>query len=302
MTKQPHNKKSAPGQLHPSNPHAGRYDFAALTQACPELNPFLRANPVGDQTIDFADPKAVQCLNRALLSHHYQITNWQIPPGYLCPPIPGRADYIHHLADLLSKTTTSKAETTRGLDIGTGANCVYPIIGHQSYGWQFVGSDIDPIAVANAKQNIAANPALSDAVEIVHQKQAKSIFSGIITAGDHFDFTMSNPPFYTSAAEASSANERKVKNLGKATTTAARNFGGSGQELWCPGGELKFVSTMIQESATFASQVTWFTSLVSKHDHLAPLKRNLTNTEATQVKVIEMTQGHKRSRFIAWRF
>ncbi|MFT4637926.1 MAG: 23S rRNA (adenine1618-N6)-methyltransferase, partial [Verrucomicrobiales bacterium] len=202
----------------------------------------------------------------------------------------------------LSKTTTSKAETTRGLDIGTGANCVYPIIGHQSYGWQFVGSDIDPIAVANAKQNIAANPALSDVVEIVHQKQAKSIFSGIITAGDHFDFTMSNPPFYTSAAEASSANERKVKNLGKATTTAARNFGGSGQELWCPGGELKFVSTMIQESATFASQVTWFTSLVSKHDHLAPLKRNLTNTEATQVKVIEMTQGHKRSRFIAWRF
>ena len=92
--------KSKPALLHPRNPHQGRYDMEALCKACPELRSYLKSNPKDETTIDFSDSKAVLYLNKALLAHYYQTPNWQIPEGYLCPPIPGRADYIHHIADL----------------------------------------------------------------------------------------------------------------------------------------------------------------------------------------------------------
>ena len=92
----------APG-FHPRNRHQGRYDVAALVEASPELGPFVLRTPGGALSIDFADPRAVKALNLALLTAHYGVRGWDIPEGYLCPPIPGRADYVHHLADLLAR-------------------------------------------------------------------------------------------------------------------------------------------------------------------------------------------------------
>jgi len=89
-------------RLHPRSKHINRYDFKKLIEGFPELESFVKPNKFGDESIDFSDPKAVICLNKALLKHHYGIEHWLIPEGYLCPPIPGRADYIHHIADLLS--------------------------------------------------------------------------------------------------------------------------------------------------------------------------------------------------------
>jgi len=31
----------------------------------------------------------------------------------------------------------------RGLDIGTGASAIYPLLGARVYGWSFLGTDID---------------------------------------------------------------------------------------------------------------------------------------------------------------
>lgn len=80
------------------------------------------------------------------------------------------------------------------------------------------------------------------------------------------------------------------------------NFGGQKAELWCPGGELAFIGRMIKESKTYQKQVFWFTCLVSKKDHLSKLKLSLKKSHAKQVKVINMAQGQKVSRFIAWSF
>src|SRR5688572_21763289 len=116
--------------MHPRNRHQARYDFAPLIRTSPELAVFVRPNPYGDESIDFADPAAVTALNRALLKHFYGISYWQIPPGYLCPPIPGRADYIHHVADLLATShhgSIPHGASVAVLDIGVGANCIYPI-------------------------------------------------------------------------------------------------------------------------------------------------------------------------------
>lgn len=309
------------GTLHPRNPHQGRYDFTALSKACPDLNNYIKPNPKGDNTIDFADEKAVLCLNRALLAHYYRISNWQIPQGYLCPPIPGRADYIHYVADLLAKmkqniASENSGEPPRGkqikvLDIGTGANCIYPIIGSQSYGWQFVGSDIDKAAIETAKVIVQSNPDLAKLVKLVHQKNTQSIFHGVIKATDIFELTVCNPPFHASMEEAQAGNQRKRNNLGKNEQNAPKskdrinsklNFGGQNTELWCPGGELEFIKRMAKESVDYANNVCWFTSLVSNGDHLNPLKKTLKQLGAKQIETINMSQGQKISRLIAWSF
>lgn len=299
-------------KLHPRNLHQGRYDLSALRLTCPELNAFLRPNPKGDQTIDFSDEKAVLCLNKALLAHYYHIHHWQIPEGYLCPPIPGRADYVHYLADLLAESngvgnTYPTGKKVRVLDIGSGANCIYPIVGSQSYGWQFVGSDIDALAIKVASVIVQSNNCLSKQVKLLHQKDSESVFQGVIKPTDRFDLSMCNPPFHASMQEAQAANQRKRENLGKGKTQqhshpAKLNFGGQQSELWCPGGELAFLERMAKESVGFAGQVCWFTSLVSKKDNIKPLTQIINRLGAQQCKVINMSQGQKISRLIAWSF
>src|SRR3569832_1952774 len=88
--------------FHPRNKHQGRYDFNVLVACNPELQAFLKQNAYQGEPIDFFDPRAVKALNEALLISFYGVSNWNIPADYLCPPVPGRADYIHHIADLLA--------------------------------------------------------------------------------------------------------------------------------------------------------------------------------------------------------
>ncbi|HLP08955.1 MAG TPA: 23S rRNA (adenine(1618)-N(6))-methyltransferase RlmF [Opitutaceae bacterium] len=294
--------------LHPRNRHRGRYDFAALVQRAPELARFLRPAPHGDRTIDFADPAAVLALNRALLLAYYGLDDWFLPPGYLCPPIPGRADYLHHAADLLA--STNNGVTPRGpevsiLDLGTGANLIYPILGRAEYGWRFVASETDPAALRNAERLVAANRLLTGAVELRHQPDRAALLRGIIRPGECFALTLCNPPFHASAAAAAAGSARKTRNLGTARSSERRaplNFGGRPAELWCPGGEVGFLSRLIAESADFRTQVRWFTALVSSRDSLQPLRRALAAVRPAEIRVVDMAQGQKRSRLLAWTY
>jgi 23S rRNA (adenine1618-N6)-methyltransferase len=290
--------------LHPRNKHRSNYDFAALTKSLPALKPYVAINKYGNESIDFSDPAAVKALNKALLSHFYNIANWDIPEGYLCPPIPGRADYIHYLADLLEEEEPLlKGKDIKVLDIGIGANCVYPIIGHQEYGWTFFGTDIDPIAVKAAKAIVAANPELSSHVEVRHQPNKNQIFQGIIKPGDSFTISMCNPPFHSSAEEANAGSKRKLQNLGKHKgKETTLNFGGQAAELWTEGGEITFIKKMIDESKEVASQCKWFSSLVSKSVNLPFIYSALDRAGVTYYNTIDMAQGQKISRFVVWTF
>lgn len=293
--------------LHPRNKHRRRYDFQQLISSQPELHEFVFLNPYGDQSIDFSNPAAVRMLNKALLKHFYQIAYWDIPRDYLCPPIPGRADYIHYIADLLAESANGKVPNgkfVKGFDIGVGANCVYPIIGHQEYGWSFVGCDIDPLAVKSAKAIAAANPVLSSGLSIRQQQNKQHIFTGIIKPGERYDFTICNPPFHSSAEEARQGAHKKIQNLGKKKgQPPVLNFGGIDTELWYDGGEAAFLRNMIMESKIFETQCLWFTSLVSKSHNLPYIYTMLNEgVKAAQVRTIEMAQGQKISRFVAWSF
>ncbi len=294
-------------KLHPRNPHQDRYNIDLLCQATPGLKPFVTKNPRGEDTIDFSDAKAVLALNKALLAHHYGVHHWSIPDGFLCPPIPGRADYIHYAADLLASDNNGKVpvgKKVRVLDVGTGANLVYPIIGSQTYGWQFSGSEINPESYRAAAANITQNPNLVSKIKLVEQTDASSIFKGVIQPNDRFSFTMCNPPFHKSAADAAAGSQRKNRNLnkGKAVQESTLNFGGQRSELWCEGGELAFIGNMIEQSKLFRNNVCWFTCLVSKQDHLSVVKRMLKKCKPTDVRIIDMAQGQKVSRFVAWTF
>lgn len=291
-------KEIKKGELHPNNPHKGRYDFKILIEKLPELKSFIIKNPIGEDTIDFSDNQAVICLNKALIKTYYNIENWDIPAGFLCPPIPGRADYIHYIADLLTKKKNINV-----LDIGTGANCIYPIIGSQTFSWNYTASDIDPKSIENAQKIIDSNENLKNKVKLKLQKDRNHIFVGVIEKNDRFDLTMCNPPFHSSLEDALKANQRKVDNLNKGNKNIQKglNFGGQKAELWCPGGERLFLKKMAKESAIFASQVYYFTSLISNKENVKPTIKVLEKLGA-KCQVLEMSQGQKISRVLAWTF
>ncbi|WP_378187330.1 23S rRNA (adenine(1618)-N(6))-methyltransferase RlmF [Aquimarina sp. W85] len=282
--------------MHPNNLHQKPYDFKELVKKTQILTSYIITNSYGEDTIDFANPEAVYALNKALLATHYGIEAWDIPSGYLCPPIPGRADYIHHLADLFKK----EANQIKGLDIGVGANCIYPILGNCIYGWQMVGCDSDAMAVKTAQNIIQKHPKLQQAIQIRHQGNKSNIFDGIIQPEEYFDFTMCNPPFHTSKEAALKGTQRKLNNL-KIASNEVLNFGGQPNELWCNGGEALFLKRMIKQSRAYAKQVGVFTSLVSKKETLPTIEKQLHKLGALY-QIITMEQGNKKSRFITWNF
>ncbi|WP_065649765.1 23S rRNA (adenine(1618)-N(6))-methyltransferase RlmF [Pantoea eucrina] len=295
------NKPAASTPFHPRNRHQGRYDFPALTAAHPPLAPKVRPNGHGEQSIDFADPQAVMLLNQALLKLFYNL-NWQLPEGYLTPPVPGRADYVHALADLLAGDNGGALPRDLDvMDIGCGANCIYPLIGHAEYGWRFTGTDTSAEAIAAASQIVAGNPGLQRAIRLRRQKQPQAIFSGVIHKNERYHAVMCNPPFHASAADAAAGSQRKVRNLGL-KQNAPLNFGGQQNELWCEGGELAFIGSMIDESVVQGSSIVWFTSLVSRKENLPALRDRLATVEACEVRIVNMAQGQKQSRFLAWSF
>ena len=290
--------------MHPRNRHQGRYDLAALAEACPALKAHIGPNPhqAGQLTVDFTNPRAVKVLNQALLQLHYGVQGWTIPEGYLCPPIPGRADLIHAVADLLAEDGRN-CPGARVLDIGTGANGVYPLLGHAEYGWRTVGTDIDAVALASLQRVLEANPTFRDAIELRQQAQPQSIFRGVWQAGESFDATICNPPFHASADDAAAGSARKWRQLGHAASGVKKlNFGGNANELWCPGGERNFVLRMIRESVHYADRCRWFSTLLSKEANLKPVLAELRHLVGVELRVIDMTQGQKKSRLVAWRF
>ena len=292
--------------LHPRNRYGGRYDFAQLIAASPELAAFVAPNPYGDESIDFADPGAVKALNRALLKYSYGITGWDLPPHYLCPAIPGRADLLHHLADLLAQSNggvVPYGPAIRVLDIGVGANCIYPLIGHGEYGWSFVGTDIDRAALACAQANADAN--YREAIELRLQPTPLNVFKGVLQPDELFDLVLCNPPFHASIDDARTGSARKWKNLGKGATgdkAPLLNFGGQGAELCCAGGEEGFISRMIAESAQISNTCLWFSTLVAKATNLPVVYRALKAAAVHDSRTIEVAQGQKKSRIVAWTY
>ncbi|MEL1246172.1 23S rRNA (adenine(1618)-N(6))-methyltransferase RlmF [Flavobacterium sp. DGU11] len=292
--------------LHPRNKNRERYDLDALIDCTPDLKVYVKPNKFGDPSVDFSNPAAVKLLNKALLHYYYGIKHWEFPDENLTPPIPGRADYIHYIADLLKESNFGRmpeGNKITCLDVGLGANCIYPILGVAEYGWNFIGSDIDPKSIASAEAIIDANQTLVNKIECRLQANPKAIFRGILGTGDKIDASLCNPPFHSSATDAQKGTQRKVKNLsGRKEKTPELNFAGISNELIYDGGESGFIHNMILESRDFAKRCFWFSTLVSKQSNLKGIYKALEEIKADQVKTTPMGTGNKSTRIVAWTF
>ncbi len=278
--------------FHPNNIHNQGYDFDLLQKACPELKMHL-IEKHQKVTLDFSDPKAVKILNKALLFAHYDVKFWDFPKEHLCPPIPGRVDYLHYLAQLIEPTTQVNV-----LDIGTGATCIYPLLGVKALDWDFVATDSNATALKSA-QKIINNNTLNTKIVLRQQHQKEHVLKGILKPKDQFTFTICNPPFYKNASDAAEANARKTKNL---KITNQRNFSGTSDELWYEGGEKAFLHTYLYESSQFPEVSQWFTSLVSKKENVKSMEQSSKKLGVVNFKTIVMQQGNKITRIVCWRF
>ena len=301
----PKNAKEKP-QLHPRNKNRDRYDLDALCNANPKLTSFVKLNKWGTNSIDFSNPLAVKTLNAAILHYYYGIEYWDFPNENLCPPIPGRAEYIHHIADLLSdykESNIPKGDTVKCLDIGTGASCIYPIIGAAEYNWNFIATDVDAKSIASA-QNIAnKNASLKGKITFKLQDNPRFIFRNILGKQDKIDVSICNPPFHSSMEDAIQGTKRKIKNLtGKKADSIERNFSGNINELVYKGGEFQFIQNMIYESKVFSKNCLWFTCLVSKHSNLKRINTVLNKNNPAEIKTIDISVGNKTNRIIAWTY
>lgn len=290
--------------MHIRNKHKDGYDLEKLPHANPNLKKYIGI--IHDKkSIDFSDPKAVFELNKSLLLADYKLKSWEISTNSLCPAVPGRADYVHHVADLISLETksTAKDSNIRVLDIGTGSSMIYPIIGAQEYEWNFVATEIDRNSIHYAEVNINKNVWLKKKIQLRFQDTPENILTGIIFDQDKFDAIICNPPFFKSREDNWKSSTKKFQNLNKTTEKiTVQNFAGHPNELWCPGGEKAFITKLINESKTYQAQLKWITTLVSSKDNLKPLIAVLEYNKAAKIEIINMKQGNKASRILAWRW
>uniref|UniRef100_A0ACD5Z8L6 Uncharacterized protein n=1 Tax=Avena sativa TaxID=4498 RepID=A0ACD5Z8L6_AVESA len=312
----------APPTMHPRNRYAAAApDFAALAALYPSFAPFVSLSAGGGRaSVDFTDFAATRELTRVLLLHDHGV-NWWIPDGQLCPTVPNRSNYIHWIEDLLSSNLipriSSSSETVRGFDIGTGANCIYPLLGASLLGWSFVGSDVTDVALEWAKKNVESNPHLAGLIEIRNANEVPCsskpetvaeeivrentsepvenvvrtippILVGVVRDSESFDFCMCNPPFFESMEEA---------GLNPKTSCA-----GTAEEMACPGGEQAFITRIIEDSVFVKNSFRWFTSMVGRKANIKLLVSKIREVGATVVKTTEFVQGQTARWGLAWSF
>ena len=248
--------------------------------------------------LDWNDPAVVHALNCSLLQRDFK-RKLIFPQGRLCPSVPLRLNYLLWvMRDLLD----NPQEQYTAIDIGTGSTCIYPLLGTAlSNKISFYASELDEKAMSSAQSNVLNN-GLKDRIHVIAGRDGvffEPVFQvythglGIHVDQPHFEFSMCNPPFFSSGQEW----ERNKK----------LSFGGVHGEMVTEGGELQFLTEMILESVKEVNRfrVRWFTTMVGIKENLkyleATLKRNAGSTTAT-VQRHQFMQGRTTRWGLAWTF
>jgi 23S rRNA (adenine1618-N6)-methyltransferase len=256
-------------------------------------SPSVKANG----QLDFTDPATVMQLTKTLLWLDFAL-QLDLPDDRLCPPVPNRHNYILWLKGLLDSSTYEEPVTARklsGLDVGTGASCIYPLLGCAQRPWFFVGTDIDGKSLSYAKKNVALNN-LQNRIRVLARRPDDSLLPLDDLDVESIDFVMTNPPFYESEQEMAKSAEKKSRPPNSACT-------GAPVEMVCEGGEVAFVRRIISESLVLRERVQWYTSMLGKLSSLEHLVDTLREKEIDNYAVTEFVQGNKTKRWaLAWSF
>ncbi|XP_021602334.1 RNA N6-adenosine-methyltransferase mettl16 isoform X2 [Manihot esculenta] len=329
-------KRAERPTIHPKNKYANNPpDFSLLASLYPSFKPFVFYSPDGRPRIDWTDFNSTRELTRVLLLHDHGL-NWWIPDGQLCPTVPNRLNYIHWIEDLLSDTISKNnknGDIVRGFDIGTGANCIYPLLGASLLGWSFVGSDVTDVALEWAERNVKNNPHISELVEVrkvtdcqetlsiedpnnaesVNGKNRTDMNGSLVDSGS---FTLPvdayknyhGPPILVGVVRDNEkfdfcmCNPPFFETMEEAGLNPKTSCGGTPMEMVCPGGEKAFISTIIEDSVVLKESFRWFTSMVGRKANLKFLISKLRDVGVTVVKTTEFVQGQTCRWGLAWSF
>ncbi|GBB93819.1 hypothetical protein RclHR1_22370002 [Rhizophagus clarus] len=288
-------------KMHPRNRYKDKSpDFSVLAFKYPSFYPFVHYSKEGKPFIDYKNPEAVRELTYCLLREDFNLF-LDIPLDTLCPPVPSRLNYIHWIEDLVSSTESheeSGQHTVYGIDIGTGASCIYPLLGCTlNKNWVFLATDIDEKAVKYAKDNVQRN-SLDDRITVHYNKMGKKILLDENMIKDttlKFSFCMCNPPFYENQEEYEKGVENKL-------TTPHSVCTGSSNEMFTPGGEFQFIKDILEESLFLRTKIRWYTSKIGRLETVNKMVCELKKVGIDNYVITEFCQGFTRRWGIGWSF
>ncbi|CAH6785930.1 RNA N6-adenosine-methyltransferase METTL16 [Phodopus roborovskii] len=271
-------------------------DFAYLASKYPDFKQHIQINLSGRVSLNFKDPEAVRALTCTLLREDFGLSI-DIPLERLIPTVPLRLNYIHWVEDLIGHQVSDKSTLRRGIDIGTGASCIYPLLGATLNGWYFLATEVDDMCFNYAKKNVEQNN-LSDLIKVVKVPQKTLLMDALKEESEIvYDFCMCNPPFFANQLEAQGVNSRNSRR----PPPSSVNTGGI-TEIMAEGGELEFVKRIIHDSLQLKKRLRWYSCMLGKKCSLAPLKEELRIQGVPKVTFTEFCQGRTMRWALAWSF
>ncbi|XP_051535930.1 RNA N6-adenosine-methyltransferase mettl16 [Myxocyprinus asiaticus] len=278
--------------MHPRNRYKDKPpDFVYLASKYPEFQKHVQTTLTGRVTLNFKDPEAVRALTCTLLKEDFGLTI-EIPLERLIPTVPLRLNYIHWVEDLIG----GQGNPRRGIDIGTGASCIYPLLGASMNGWFFLATEVDDICFNYAKKNVEQNH-LAELIKVVKVPQKTLLMDALKDESIVYDFCMCNPPFFANQLEAKGVNSRNSRR----PPPSSINTGGV-TEIMAEGGELEFVKRIIHDSLQLKKRLRWYSCMLGKKCSLAPLKDELRKQGVPKVTHTEFCQGRTMRWALAWSF
>jgi 23S rRNA (adenine1618-N6)-methyltransferase len=244
-------------------------DFRALAKKDSE---FKKLWTQSSGHLNFQSPSTCLTLTKALLKTDFGL-ELDIPDDRLCPPVPNRWNYVVWLQELLASTSPDymmSDERARGdsvedekeivgLDIGAGASAIYTMLCLKSNPkWRMCLTDADKKSFDYAARNLALNKLLTRTT-MLQTTQDMPLIPLKALGVETLDFTICNPPFFSDEAEmqASLKGEGKIAQPNSVCTGAA-------SEMVCPGGDLGFVTRIVEESLVLRERVRWYSSMLGK--------------------------------------
>lgn len=279
--------------MHPRNRYKDKPpDFAYLASKYPEFQQHVQTSLMGRPVVNFKEPEAVRALTCTLLKEDFGLTI-EIPLERLIPTVPLRLNYIHWVEDLID----GQKQPRRGIDIGTGASCIYPLLGATMNGWYFLATEVDDICFDYAKKNVEQNN-MSDLIKVVKVPQKTLLMDALKEETEIvYDFCMCNPPFFANQMEAKGVYSRNSRR----PPPSSVNTGGV-TEIMAEGGELEFVKRIIHDSLQLKKRLRWYSCMLGKKCSLAPLKEELRKQGVPKVTYTEFCQGRTMRWALAWSF
>ncbi|CAL8351133.1 unnamed protein product [Lota lota] len=279
--------------MHPRNRYKDTPpDFAYLASKYPDFQQHVHTSIAGRSMLNFKEPKAVRALTCTLLKEDFGLTI-AIPLERLIPTVPLRLNYIHWVEDL----TGGQGQLRKGIDIGTGASCIYPLLGATMNGWYFLATEVDDICFDYATKNVEQNN-LSELIKVVKVPHKTLLMDALKEETTIvYDFCMCNPPFFANQLEAKGENSRNSRR----PPPSSVNTGGV-TEIMAEGGELEFVKRIIHDSLQLRTRLRWYSCMLGKKCSLAPLKEELRKQGVPRVTHTEFCQGRTMRWALAWSF